>query len=131
MKHECKNLKQQIKEYYEKQLEAAKVRSRIKIYEEGEKSSKFFFNTEKKNASQKIWTKIKCQNGTYSSNINIILNEQKQFYKNLFTSEGSDQQESINILENIDKTLNMEQKESCDTNITEQEIKKYNKIAKN
>ena len=108
MKHECKNLKQQIKEYYEKQLEAAKVRSRIKIFEEGEKSSKFFFNTEKKNASQKIWTKIKFQDGTYSSNINIILNEQKQFYKNLFTSEGSDQQESNSFPENVDKTLNME-----------------------
>ena len=72
---------------------------------------------------KKIWTKIKCQDGTYSSNINIILNEQKQFYKNLFTSEGSDQQESNNLLENVDKTLNMEQKESCDANITEQEIK--------
>ena len=130
LKHECKNLKQQIKEYYEKQLEAAKVRSRIKIYEEGEKSSKFFFNTEKKNASQKNWTKIKCQDGTYSSNINIILNEQKQFYKNLFTSEGSDQQEANNLLENVDKTLNMEQKESCDANITEQEIKNTIKLLK-
>ena len=76
LKEECKILKQQIKEYYQKQLEAAKVRSSIKIYEEGEKSSKFF-NTEKKNESQKIWTRIKCQDGTYSSNINVILNEQK------------------------------------------------------
>ena len=131
MKHElCKTPKQQIKEYYEKQLEAAKVRSRIKINEEGEKSSKFFFNTEKKNASQKIWTKIKFQDGTYSSNINIILNEQKQFYKNLFTSEGSDQQESNSLPENVDKTLNMEQKESCDANITEQEIKNTIKLLK-
>ena len=41
-------LKQQIKEYYENQLQAVKIRSRIKCFEEGEKSSKFFFNTEKK-----------------------------------------------------------------------------------
>ena len=81
--NECKNLKQQIKEYYENQLEAAKIRSRIKIYEEGEKSSKFFFNTEKKNAAQKVWIRIKCQDGTYSSDINVILNEQKQFYKKI------------------------------------------------
>ena len=92
LKQESITLKQQIKEYYENQLAAAKIRSRIKTYEEGEKSSKFFFNTEKKNASQKIWNKIKCQDGTYSSNINVILNEQKQFYKHLFTSVRKDKQ---------------------------------------
>ena len=37
LKEECKILKQQIKEYYEKQLETAKARSRIKIYEKGGK----------------------------------------------------------------------------------------------
>ena len=78
-----------------------------------------------------MWTKIKCQDGTYSSNINIILNEQKQFYKNLFTSEGSDQQESNSLLANVDKTLNMEQRESCDANITEQEIESTIKLLKN
>ena len=130
LKQESKNLKQQIKEYYENQLEAAKVRSRIKIYEEGEKSSKFFFNTEKKNASEKIWNRIKCQDGTYSSNINIILNEQKQFYKNLFTSEGSDERESSTVLEHVDSVLNNDQKETCDADISEQEIKNAIKILK-
>ena len=130
LKNQCKYLKQQIKEYYENQLEAAKIRSRIKIYQEGEKSSKFFFNTEKKNASQKLWTKIKCQDGTYSSTINIILNEQKQFYKTLFTSEGSDEQEANIILDNIDKTLTSDQKEFCESNITEQEINNTIKLLK-
>ena len=63
-------------------------------------SSKVFFNTEKKSASNKIWTKIKCQDGTYSSNINVILNEQNSFYKTLFTSEGSDERESNSLLQN-------------------------------
>ena len=106
------------------------MKSRIKTYEEGEKSSKFFFNTEKKNASQKIWNKIKCQDGTYSSNINVILNEQKQFYKHLFTSEGSDQQESNTLLDNVDQVLNNDQKEICDADISEEEIKNAIKILK-
>ena len=45
------------------------------------------------------------------------------FIKKLFTSEGSDQQEANIILENVDKTLNNDQKEFCEANITEQEIK--------
>ena len=130
LKQESITLKQQIKEYYENQLEAAKIRSRIKIYEEGEKSSTFVFNTEKKNASQRIWKKIKCQDGTYSSNINVILNEQKQFYKNLFTSEGSDQQESNTLLENVDQVLSNDQKEICDADISEEKIKNAIKILK-
>ena len=50
-KREFEFLKQQAKQYYEKQLESAKIKSRIKCFEEGEKSSAYFFNTEKKNTS--------------------------------------------------------------------------------
>ena len=62
-----------------------------------------FLTLKRKNAAQKVWIRIKCQDGTYSSDINVILNEQKQFYKKLFTSEGSDQQEANIILENLIK----------------------------
>ena len=119
---ESEFLKQQIKEYYENQLQAAKIRSRVKCFEEGEKSSKFFFNTEKKNASDKIWSKIKCHDGSYNSNINVILNEQKRFYENLFTSEGSNEIEARSLLQNVDKGLNEEDKQFCDADITEKEI---------
>ena len=80
------------------------------------------FNTEKKNASDKIWTKIKCQDGSYSSNINVILNEQKQCYETLFTSEGSNETEADALLDNVDKVLNEDEKLLCDAEITEKEI---------
>ena len=123
---ELEFLKQQTKKYYENQLQAVKIRSRIKCFEEGETSTKFFFNTERKIASDKIWTKIKCKNGTYSSNISAILNEQKTFYKTLFTSEGSNESEANALLDKVDKVLNEEEKVNCDAEITEQEI--YNTI---
>lgn len=47
-KHEYSCLKSKIEEFYENQLKAAKIRSRIKEFEEGERSTKFFLNTEKK-----------------------------------------------------------------------------------
>ena len=62
----------------------------------------------------------------YSSNISVILNEQKTFYKTLFTSEGSNEPEANALLDKVDKVLNEEEKEICDAEITEQET--YNTI---
>lgn len=105
------------------------IRSRIQTYEEGEKSTKCFLNVEKKNVSDKTWLTIKCQNGTYSSNINTIINEQKTYYKALFTSEGSNETEAEKLLEHVDKTLNLEQKHFCDAEINEKEIEDTIKLS--
>ena len=48
-KQESKDLQKKINQFYEQQTEAAKIRSRVKHFEEGEKSSKYFFNLEKHN----------------------------------------------------------------------------------
>ena len=45
-------IKSELEEIYEKFVEGAKVRSRCTWYEEGEKSTKFFLNLEKKRALQ-------------------------------------------------------------------------------
>ena len=83
-KNESLQLKQKINDYYEKQLMAVKIRSGIKYFEDGEKSTNIFFNLERKNISNKFRTKIKCSNGSYSSNIFTILKEQVSFLKHFF-----------------------------------------------
>ena len=50
------------------------------------------------------------------------MTEQKHFYKSLFTSEGTDEQEAQSLLNNVDKALNEDEKTMCDGEITEQEI---------
>ena len=87
-KQEFLYMQKQIKDFYEKQAAAAKVRSRIKYFEEGEKSTKFFLNMEKKNISDKTWNKIKCADGTYKTDIHSILKDQTTFYQSLFKSNG-------------------------------------------
>ena len=42
------NIKNKIEEIYEKKTEGARIRSKCLWYEEGEKSSKFFLNLEKR-----------------------------------------------------------------------------------
>ena len=65
-------IKSELEEIFEKFVEGAKVRIKCTWYEEGEKSTKFFLNLEKKRALQgqfensllatkKLWIKIKCK----------------------------------------------------------------------
>ena len=97
---ECK-----IKQYYDDKCTAARVRSRIQSWEEGEKSSKFFFDLERKNAREKEWVKIKCPDGSTSENIDIILKEQVNFYSKLFTSEGWDGQKAAELLTKLESVF--------------------------
>ncbi|VDI16290.1 Hypothetical predicted protein [Mytilus galloprovincialis] len=83
-------LENKIKEYYTKKTVSAKIRSRTKWAEDGEKSTKYFFNLEKKNGQNKLWQRVKTENGEYKCDIDSILNEQVKFYTKLFATEGWD-----------------------------------------
>ena len=82
-KHEYSCLKSKIEQFYENQLKAAKIRLRIKEFEEGERPTNFFLNTEKNN-NNKTWTKIICADDSYKSDILSILNTQKKISKPYF-----------------------------------------------
>ena len=129
-KQECKNLQKTIKQYYEKQTEAARIRSRVKDFEEGEKSSKYFFNLEKHNISNKLWTKIKCKDGTYKNDIKSILREQKSFFEEFFKSEGTDATEQNSLLRSVDAKLTEDEKLFFDKDVTQDEIHKIIKLLK-
>ena len=129
-KQEYLFLKQKIKEFYEKQTAAAAIRSRVKNYEEGEKSTKYFLNMEKKNIKDKIWNKIKCQDGTYKTDISSMLKEQTNFYKSLFNSNGFNNDDADYFLNHVETKLSEEEKVSCENDVTETEILKVIKQLK-
>lgn len=60
------------------------VRSREKYFEEGERSSKYFFSLEKHRARKKVMYRIKDENGQVISNQKEILKQQKAFYTKLY-----------------------------------------------
>ena len=45
------------------------------------KSTKYFFNLEKKKGKEKLWNRVKTNDGKYKE-------EQVNFFEKLFTSEG-------------------------------------------
>ena len=62
-------------------------RCRTKWYEEGEKSSKYFFNLEKFNFNKRVMKSTHLPDGSITRDPNMILKEQNSFYKKLLTSD--------------------------------------------
>ncbi len=71
---------------YEK-TKSSMFRCRAKWVEEGEKSSKYFFNLEKANFNKKVMKSTYTSDGTLTTNPNTILNEQSNFFKKLYTRD--------------------------------------------
>jgi len=78
-------LKASIEEHVNKETASAAFRCRAQYYEEGEKSTKYFYNLEKFNKSKKSITRLQTTQGLLSDSKDI-LNEEVRFYKKLYTS---------------------------------------------
>ena len=113
-----------LKEIELKELEGIKIRSKIKWREEGETNSRFFCNLEKKNANTKVFDQVQTANGTIVTEFDDILKEQVAFYKNLYTSETTDQYAQNIVLNNMSMKLSKNSQDTCETNITFEECEK-------
>ena len=82
----------------QKQKEGAKIRSRAKWLEEGEKSTKYFLNLEKKRVTTNTIKSLQKDDGTFTQSDIEILNEQHKFYSKLYEEKQTN--------ENIDEYLN-------------------------
>ena len=114
---EIERLKDQLQEYENKEAAGYRIRSRIKDYEKGEKSTKYFFGLEKKRGKGKMWTVIKDENGEKKYGIENILNEQRKFYKDLHTSKGINTEAAEKLLRNIDVKLSENDCSMCEDEI--------------
>ena len=65
--------------------EGAMIRSKARWCEQGKRSTRYFFNLEKINHSNKYITKLRVENRTLTSR-DEILNEEHRYYKRLHTS---------------------------------------------
>lgn len=117
-------LTDELNKLYKHKADGARVRARILDFEEGEKSSKYFFCQEKIKSKGKLWRQIKDTKGTIKYGINNILEEQVKFYSELMSSEGWDKEAANALLKNIDVVITDEQKECCEKEISEEELTK-------
>ncbi len=84
--------------YRNKKIDGLVVRAKAKWNLQGEKNSKYFLNLEKKHYTEKTTSKVINDEGIEVTNLPDIINEQKKFYENLYTSNMPTlDQESENI----------------------------------
>ena len=103
---ELADLENQIHSHYENKTDAARLRAKVDWYEKGEQSTKYFFNLERKNGQNKLWQKIRGLDGNLKYDIDEILDEQINFYANLFSTEGWDKNVAEELVTHMDLVIN-------------------------
>ena len=104
--------------FYEEKVKEIIIRARDRWYEHGEKSTKYFFNLEKRNHIKKHMRKLNI-NGSITTDPFKILNEQRRFYQELYTSRNRDNEAIESFLKDLlIPKLSEEQKMSCEGKTT-------------
>ena len=92
-------LESQIKSINRTQNEGAKIRSRAKFFEEGEKPTRFFFSLESTRAAKNSIRSLYDLNGTEVNTQQEIEHALWNFYSKLYSAE-----QIVNLASNISKT---------------------------
>jgi exonuclease III len=122
-------MKNNLKKLLEYRGEGARVRSRVNWHEDGEISSQYFFNLEKRNAKEKAWENILDAKGQMTTGLENILETQVKFYSKLYKAEQIEP--DYTFLNCIDTALSDDHKLDLDKDITLEELGKSLKQMKN
>ena len=120
---EINRLQFQYESIHSKKTEGAKIRSRIQWWEEGERSTKFFHNLEKRNGKNKLWDKILDKDGNTLCGLENIQKTQVEFYKELYHTQNLQNDDGY-FLEHVNASLSESSKAHLDSIITKEEILK-------
>lgn len=114
------NLKSKIKALQNKQYNGAKIRAKVKVFDDNENVSNYFHKKERQNAQKKRISLIEKDGKTYSST-GDILNCFTQFYTDLYTVEPIDNDIADMFLEDL-PSLSSDDADSLETEITTEEV---------
>ena len=127
IKAEMDRVKNKLAKIIAVKTRGAIVRSKSRWYEFGEKNSKYFFNLEKRNHRKKHITSLKKQNDTTISCPKEILEEEANFFSQLYETKNldpnQDQFKSFFVSEGI-TPLESEKSDSCEGLLTIEECTK-------
>ena len=118
------NIKSDINNIMQRKAHGAAIRSRTRYFEYGEKNSKYFLNMEKRNSNKHNITKLQIGDKVVIDP-DIILQEQSNFYKHLYTGNSKnvcDYGIEKEFFESNQPKLSEIDAQYCDSDITMQEI---------
>ena len=127
------SVKEDLQEIVDKQTRGAILRSHAEHCEGNEKNSKYFLSLEKRNFKNKCINKLYVK-GVEISSESSILEEEKEFYENLYKSKENVENYSGNtdfFREGVIPKLSEIEKDICESDISETECAKVLKTFKN
>ena len=117
-------LKERLMKLYENDAEGVKIRSRVQWFEEGERSTKYFHNLEKRNGKDKAWERIYDEERNIITGTTGIMKEQVRFYEKLYRSQLLNAQDKNEFLSSVGRSLSENSRITLDSDITIDELKK-------
>lgn len=102
--------------------QGAKVRSRVKWAEEGETSSRYFLNLEKRRGASDWISGMKSPDGLVLTGIDDICDSWRDFYSSLFTACPIDPVAQADLLSNVSLSLTAEQSALCEGHLAQDEV---------
>ena len=88
MLNEYYTLTAKLEKVSNKTIKGTILRSKARWYENGEKNSKYFLNLEKRNFLRRKISKLKLSSGEETDDAKTILEEEKTFYKSLYSTRN-------------------------------------------
>lgn len=98
------------------------MRSRVKWAEEGETSSRYFLNLEKRRGASDWISAMKSSEGFVLTSIGDICDSWSDFYKSLFTACAIDPVAQSDLLSNVTLSLTAEQSALCEGHLVLDEV---------
>ena len=122
---EYEDVKKKLSIIEKEKIDGLILGSKVKWHEEGEKSTRYFFNLEKQNANRKHIRKLKLDDDSQITDEHQILKEEKRFYCKLYNQKVDKSKFEINSIcffncQDI-PTLEENNKNACEGNLTENE----------
>jgi len=123
---EYDNLKTELQQIYEAKGKGAILRSKVRWVEQGEKSTKYFFNLQKRNFDRKVITEIRREDSKTLDEEHEILKEIESFYGKLYASQVVDTNEAFSDFTSDLQTAKLtdEEREKLEGYITIEECAK-------
>ena len=118
-----KILENELSDIYNEKVIGARIRSRAKWYEQGEKSSKYFMGLENRHQSSNVIRALNSDGTTFYDDKNL-LETISSFYEKLYTSKSPDMDKIETYIHETNlNALTNDQKSSCDAPLTLQQLK--------
>ena len=121
---EFQNISKRLKDLKEEKIKGQIIRSKVQYLEEGEKSSRYFFQLEKTRGKSKLFDRVENEEGKIVNSIEDILDAQVKFYEKLYQEGETSENDQEFFIDKIEKKLSIEDKDELDRPFEIEELTK-------